>query len=118
MQFRRAIPRQPVEWSGIFGYLFEGNPDECWRTCRVFDISSAGSGLELRNTTPEGEWSTDNSFGGDVRQSTKHHNFPGTMCEWASSSPPSPTRLSDTSSWSELWEAVRSLVTDQSDPTR
>jgi len=48
---RRLLPRQFADWRGK--YLFEGEPDETWRDCRVIDISTAGAGLELLDTTPD-----------------------------------------------------------------
>lgn len=33
--------------------MIEGDPNQRWRECRVRDISSAGAGLELRDSTPE-----------------------------------------------------------------
>ena len=50
-QMRRFLPRQFTDWRGK--YMFEGDPDERWRDCRVIDVSSAGAGLELLDTTPE-----------------------------------------------------------------
>ncbi|HXW81157.1 MAG TPA: PilZ domain-containing protein [Acidimicrobiales bacterium] len=48
-QRRRLIPRQFVDWEG--SYLIEGDPVQHWRDCRVIDISSAGAGLDLMDTT-------------------------------------------------------------------
>ena len=48
-QRRRLIPRQFVDWEG--SYLIEGDPVQRWRDCRVLDISSAGAGLDLMDTT-------------------------------------------------------------------
>ncbi len=50
-QMRRFLPRQFTDWRGK--YMIEGDPDERWRDCRVIDVSSAGAGLELLDTTPE-----------------------------------------------------------------
>ena len=51
VSFRRILPRQFTDWRGR--YMIEGDPQECWRECRVVDISSAGAGLELIDATPE-----------------------------------------------------------------
>jgi hypothetical protein len=48
---RRLIPRQLIDWRGK--YMIEGDPSERWRDCRVIDVSSAGAGIELLDTTPE-----------------------------------------------------------------
>ncbi len=44
-QIRRLLPRQFTNWRGK--YLFEDDPDQRWRDCRVLDMSSAGAGLAL-----------------------------------------------------------------------
>jgi hypothetical protein len=50
-QLRRILPRHIADWHGKF--LIEGDNAEPWRDCRVMDISSAGVGIELANTTSE-----------------------------------------------------------------
>jgi hypothetical protein len=50
-QIRRRLPRQFTDWRGR--YLVEGDCDERWRGCRVIDISTAGAGLELLETSTE-----------------------------------------------------------------
>lgn len=50
-QLRRLLPRQSINWRGK--YMIEDDPSEQWRECRVIDVSSAGAGLELLDTTPE-----------------------------------------------------------------
>jgi hypothetical protein len=50
-ELRRSIPRQVTDWRGK--YMIEGDAEENWRDCRVLDISSAGAGLELLETTAE-----------------------------------------------------------------
>lgn len=50
-ELRRSIPRQVTDWRGK--YMIEGDVEEHWRDCRVLDISSAGAGLELLETTAE-----------------------------------------------------------------
>jgi hypothetical protein len=50
-QLRRILPRQFADWRGK--YLFEDDPERCWRDCRVLDVSSAGAGLELRGMDTE-----------------------------------------------------------------
>jgi hypothetical protein len=47
---RRILPRQFADWSGT--YLFEDEPEQQWRNCRVLDVSSAGAGLELQGLKP------------------------------------------------------------------
>jgi hypothetical protein len=47
-QIRRLLPRQFTDWRGK--YLFEEDPDQVWRDCRVLDVSSAGAGLQLPQT--------------------------------------------------------------------
>jgi hypothetical protein len=51
MQLRRSVPRQPVDWSGT--YRFSDDPEGSSRECRISDISTAGAGVELLDTTPE-----------------------------------------------------------------
>jgi c-di-GMP-binding flagellar brake protein YcgR len=51
MTTRRKIPRQPARWSGA--YRFEGDRTSGPRRCRVLDISAAGAGLQLLDTTIE-----------------------------------------------------------------
>ncbi len=46
---RRLLPRQFADWKGR--YLIEDDIDQRWRECRVIDISGAGAGLELVDTT-------------------------------------------------------------------
>jgi hypothetical protein len=48
---RRLLPRQFTDWRGK--YRIEGDSDEHWRVCRVVDMSTAGTGLELLDATPE-----------------------------------------------------------------
>ena len=48
-EIRRLLPRQFADWRGK--YAIEGDPAERWRDCRVIDISSAGAGLELADTS-------------------------------------------------------------------
>jgi hypothetical protein len=48
---RRLLPRQFTDWQGK--YMLEDDPKERWRECRVVDISTAGAGLELLDTTLE-----------------------------------------------------------------
>jgi hypothetical protein len=50
-QIRRRLPRQFTDWRGR--YLIEDDRDELWRGCRVIDISTAGAGLELLETSAE-----------------------------------------------------------------
>jgi len=50
-QIRRRLPRQFTDWRGR--YLVEDGPDEQWRGCRVIDISTAGAGLELLETSAD-----------------------------------------------------------------
>ena len=49
VELRRKIPRQPAEWFGTYHYDFDthGGP----RRCRVLDISAAGAGLQLLDTS-------------------------------------------------------------------
>ena len=51
MALRREVPRERVDWEGQ--YSIEGDPERRWRPCRVVDISPAGAGLELLETTSE-----------------------------------------------------------------
>lgn len=46
---RRLLPRQFTDWQGK--YMVEDDPDQGWRDCRVVDVSSAGAGVELVNST-------------------------------------------------------------------
>jgi hypothetical protein len=48
-EIRRLLPRQFADWRGK--YMFEGASPDHWRDCRVIDISSAGAGLELIDTS-------------------------------------------------------------------
>lgn len=48
-ELRRLIPRQFVGWKGR--YLVDGAVVQTWRDCRFLDISSAGAGLELMEST-------------------------------------------------------------------
>lgn len=50
-KLRRLLPRQFADWRGW--YMIEGDPAQRWRECRVRDITSAGAGLELRDSTSE-----------------------------------------------------------------
>jgi len=50
-QLRRLVPRQLIDWRGK--YMIEGDPSERWRDCRIIDVSSAGAGIELLDTTAE-----------------------------------------------------------------
>jgi hypothetical protein len=50
-EFRRLLPRLIVDWQGVV--KLDGPTEEPWRDCRVVDISSAGAGLELANTSAE-----------------------------------------------------------------
>lgn len=50
-EIRRLLPRQFTDWRGK--YMIEGDLLERWRDCRVIDVSSAGAGLELLDTSPE-----------------------------------------------------------------
>ena len=48
-ELRRLIPRQFTDWRGR--YMLEDDPSHRWRECRVIDVSSAGAGLVLSDTT-------------------------------------------------------------------
>jgi hypothetical protein len=50
-QIRRLLPRQFTDWRGK--YMFEADPDHQWRDRRVLDVSSAGTGLELAETSED-----------------------------------------------------------------
>ncbi len=50
-QIRRLLPRQFTDWQGK--YMFEDDPDQRWRDCRVVDVSSAGAGLQLIDTSED-----------------------------------------------------------------
>ena len=50
-QMRRLVPRQVTSWRGK--YMIEGDPEQRWRDCRIVDVSSAGAGVELLDTTAE-----------------------------------------------------------------
>jgi PilZ domain len=50
-QIRRRLPRQFTDWRGR--YLVEDDPNDRWRGCRVIDISTAGAGLELLETSAD-----------------------------------------------------------------
>jgi len=50
-EFRRLLPRLVVDWHGMVNV--EGSPEKQWRDCRVTDISSAGAGFELVDTSAE-----------------------------------------------------------------
>ena len=50
-ELRRLLPRQFTDWRGK--YRIEGDSTEHWRVCRVVDMSTAGTGLELLDATPE-----------------------------------------------------------------
>ena len=50
-QIRRLLPRQFTDWRGK--YMFEDDPVDQWRDCRVLDVSSAGAGLQLLETDEE-----------------------------------------------------------------
>lgn len=49
-QWRRAIPRLPADWVGV--YKFECSKER-WRPCRFIDLSSLGAGLELIEFEPD-----------------------------------------------------------------
>ncbi len=49
-ELRRLLPRQLTDWRGKC--LFEDEPDQQWRDCRVLDVSSAGAAVELLNMSP------------------------------------------------------------------
>ena len=51
IRLRRLLPRHLTDWRGK--YRIEGDPADHWRECRVVDISAAGAGLELSDSTPE-----------------------------------------------------------------
>ena len=57
-QLRRILPRQVADWREK--YLFEDEPEQRWRDCRVLDVSPAGAGLELQGL------STDESVGSRI----------------------------------------------------
>src|SRR6202453_819227 len=44
-QIRRLVPRQFTDWRGKC--MFEDDPEQRWRDCRVLDVSSAGAGLTI-----------------------------------------------------------------------
>ena len=44
-QIRRLLPRQFTNWRGKC--MFEDDPEQRWRDCRVLDVSSAGAGLTI-----------------------------------------------------------------------
>jgi hypothetical protein len=44
-QIRRLVPRQFTNWRGKC--MFEDDPEQRWRDCRVLDVSSAGAGLAI-----------------------------------------------------------------------
>jgi len=44
-QFRRSVPRQPVDW--VARFRLHEDPTGYWRACRISDISTAGAGLKL-----------------------------------------------------------------------
>ena len=44
-QIRRLVPRQFTDWRGKC--MFEDDPGQRWRDCRVLDVSSAGAGLTI-----------------------------------------------------------------------
>ncbi|HLX78792.1 MAG TPA: hypothetical protein VKR27_07895 [Acidimicrobiales bacterium] len=50
-QLQRAIPRQPVDWTAK--YRFHDDPKDEWRDCLISDISAAGFGLRLFDTSLE-----------------------------------------------------------------
>jgi hypothetical protein len=47
---QKARSCQCTDWRGK--YMIEGDPSERWRDCRIIDVSSAGAGLELVDTSP------------------------------------------------------------------
>lgn len=49
-KLRRAIPRQPAEWTGRYRFNDE-SADRAMRECRIVDISRLGTGVELLDTT-------------------------------------------------------------------
>jgi len=50
-QFRRAVPRQPVDW--VARFRLHDDPTGYWRACRISDISTAGAGLKLFGVSSE-----------------------------------------------------------------
>jgi hypothetical protein len=50
-ELRRLLPRQLTDWRGKC--LFEDDPIQRWRDCRVLDVSSAGAAVELLDMRPE-----------------------------------------------------------------
>jgi hypothetical protein len=51
LRLKRLLPRQFADWHGR--YMIEDDPNECWRPCRVVDVSTLGAGLELFDVTAE-----------------------------------------------------------------
>ena len=51
MALRRRIPRLPAEWFGT--YRYDTDQPDAERRCRVLDISAAGAGLQLLDTSIE-----------------------------------------------------------------
>jgi hypothetical protein len=49
--FRRTVPRHLVDWEGE--YKLEGDALAIWRPCRLVDVSTAGTGLELLGSAAE-----------------------------------------------------------------
>ena len=47
-QIRRLVPRQFTDWRGKC--MFEDDPGQRWRDCRVLDVSSAGAGLTIQSS--------------------------------------------------------------------
>jgi hypothetical protein len=49
LRLKRLLPRKFIDWQGK--YMIENDPDECWRDCRVIDVTTFGAGLELVDVT-------------------------------------------------------------------
>jgi hypothetical protein len=70
LRLRRLLPRQFADWHGR--YMIEDDPDECWRPCRVVDVSTLGAGLELFDTTTEEMADRSIILSVDLRGEVKH----------------------------------------------